>query len=804
MGRKRKLPRSFKVPEWRSASDSDSDHGHPLDHEQQRENDHDFQGHLCQTQNEVQFAVSTESSGSPSSHSQYQESGGSTHPRSSSRSTSCSRSFPLSSFDTFDNDELPNTSATPSHSSVSIKSDEPPHTPLTQHPGQHHGHVQDDHEPQEEQEHEEEEVQGQELPTVDNTIDPDADPDDPNGPDDDDDDNDDDDVDEHDDDDDDDDDMDMDEIPEYFHLLQTLSQKWLDVELTHNVSKSASNAFWNLAKTHFHSLFIQKQVQGISKKTPMFTHLRNKLYDSHCLPVNMEFGYVHKRSGQLSFVTSEKTPLSRFPTSTYKKVFEVASLKVIFYSHNIDISLFSLKYEINYNDNFYLNFYPLFQVDDILQLHSKVCPRYNQEPTLMLSLDGVSESKSTSVSLDVYSCNVKNCRNIYPLRIVRPVNKFKVDNVSQFENVLNDLKTNHCELIDFVADNPKRATVREATQHGSYYACEYCSAKASLHSVGNTASKQKSEHYKKQIKDIEKQIEEINDRPGTSASKEKDNDNVDTLRSIIQELKQSEQSAKTVKKLVWPATSVNGPLRTEEEVRNITDTIAEEGVDALTRDYLKGFIGKSLLLDYPQFDFIHGIPTEYMHSLCLGVVKRMLELTFSVGEVRPRHSNRKLTPPSVYNAFMSDIKVPHEFSRRARQLDFGVLKAQEMRNIILFFFPLIVQCMEPTAKKRKLWLLLAYVIRSCCLSNDEFEYISDNHITNLCHQFYALYEKLFSVHNCTYNTHIIGSHLLLMRRNGPLSFTSAFPFESFYAELRHSFTPGTISPLKQMIQKVIL
>ena len=34
--------------------------------------------------------------------------------------------------------------------------------------------------------------------------------------------------------------------------------------------------------------------------------------------------------------------------------------------------------------------------------------------------------------------------------------------------------------------------------------------------------------------------------------------------------------------------------------------------------------------------------------------------------------------------------------------------------------------------------------------------------------------------------------------------TSAFSFESFYAELRHSFTPGTMSPVKQMLEKVIL
>ena len=43
-----------------------------------------------------------------------------------------------------------------------------------------------------------------------------------------------------------------------------------------------------------------------------------------------------------------------------------------------------------------------------------------------------------------------------------------------------------------------------------------------------------------------------------------------------------------------------------------------------------------------------------------------------------------------------------------------------------------------------------------------------------------------------------------MRSQGPLTETSAFIFESFYAELRKSFKPGTRSVLKQMFQTVLL
>ena len=182
----------------------------------------------------------------------------------------------------------------------------------------------------------------------------------------------------------------------------------------------------------------------------------------------------------------------------------------------------------------------------------------------------------------------------------------------------------------------------------------------------------------------------------------------------------------------------------------------------------------------------------------------MLELTFAVGENRTRMTNRRLTHPSVFNALIRSLKLFREFSRRVRELDFAVLKAQEMRNIILFLFPIIVQCIEPEAKERRLWLLLAFMLRSCIVPNAEYENISKPEIENACKQFYQLFEKLFSSKNCSYSVHIIASHLLLIRSQGPFTETSAFIFENFYGEMRKSFTPGTVSTLKQIMQKVYL
>ena len=58
--------------------------------------------------------------------------------------------------------------------------------------------------------------------------------------------------------------------------------------------------------------------------------------------------------------------------------------------------------------------------------------------------------------------------------------------------------------------------------------------------------------------------------------------------------------------------------------------------------------------------------------------------------------------------------------------------------------------------------------------------------------------------NCSYSIHVVCSHLLTIRGNQPLTFNSAFKFESFYAEMRNCFQPGTTSTLKQILQNVIM
>lgn len=296
---------------------------------------------------------------------------------------------------------------------------------------------------------------------------------------------------------------------------------------------------------------------------------------------------------------------------------------------------------------------------------------------IILSLDGVSESKSTSISLDVYSIKFRGCRDVYPVKIIRPIVKNQVDDYEQFRMVLEDLKQNGLKIDCCVGDNPKRSFMRNSLQAAGKICCEYCFESG----VQCVHKEEKNVDY---IKKLEEQkltlISEID-----SLHPVNDTDQIEALNKILDNLKETEKIVKQKKTshIVWPSSTMNGEMRTREKIVEIVEKI-ESGTE-LTAFEKKGIKGRSLLLDIEDFDYVLQLPTEYMHLVSLGVVKRLLELTFSVGENRYRVTKRPLTSPNLFNDLMKYIKVPREFSRRARKLDLAVLKAQELRNLLIFF-----------------------------------------------------------------------------------------------------------------------
>ena len=279
----------------------------------------------------------------------------------------------------------------------------------------------------------------------------------------------------------------------------------------------------------------------------------------------------------------------------------------------------------------------------------------------------------------------------------------------------------------------------------------------------------------------------------------------ENLQTIMKHLDNAETLAKKKNRcshIVWPASTAQGELRTKEKILDIVERI--EAGDELSNMEKKGIKGRSILLNLDYFDYVCAMPAEYMHLLSFGVVKRLLQLTFSVTDSRTRIIERPLISPAIFNDLMQCVKMFKEFSRRARKLDLAVMKAQELRNLVLFYFPLVTKSLGDSHKEIKVWEMLAYMIRACILPENEYSGVNVNHIKYCQKNFYNMYEQLYGEKNCSYSIHVLAAHLLLIRALGPLTETSAFRFENFYGELRRSFQPGTVSVAKQMLQNVML
>ena len=397
----------------------------------------------------------------------------------------------------------------------------------------------------------------------------------------------------------------------------------------------------------------------------------------------------------------------------------------------------------------------------------------------------------------MYSIKFKGCRTIYPIRIVRPIKKINFDHSLQLNLAINDINDNDCKIKQFIGDNPKRANAKKCLCFSSWYPCEYCVAKGTKVVTNNVEVSKKKENLEMQKKIVSEKISQISNLPSTRE------DELEKLKNLERELTEAHKKIKAKKSnIVWPKTSANAPARTRDDTFETIQCI--ENGQPLSIDEAKGVSGRSLLFDLPYFDFVEDVPVDYLHTGCLGVTKRCVELCFKVGDNRPRITKRPLTSPLTFNRLISQIKVVREFNRRVRDLDFAVYKGQEFRNLSLFMFPLIVNCFEDDAKEKDMWLYLAYMMRAGVAPTEEFAAISTDVVQFCCTNFYSIYQALFGVKNCTYNTHVFPSHLLKMRADGPLTNTSAFPFESFYGELRNVFVPGTVSTLKQIISNVLI
>ena len=106
-----------------------------------------------------------------------------------------------------------------------------------------------------------------------------------------------------------------------------MSEKWIETEIDHRVSKTASDIFWKLANDMFHPLYVAKGDRG--RKIPQMAQIRNKLNKKKIPRVGMDVGFKSKETGDITVIEDVTViPTTRFPPNQYHRLFEIASVPV--------------------------------------------------------------------------------------------------------------------------------------------------------------------------------------------------------------------------------------------------------------------------------------------------------------------------------------------------------------------------------------------------------------------------------------------------------------------------------------------
>jgi hypothetical protein len=181
-------------------------------------------------------------------------------------------------------------------------------------------------------------------------------------------------------------------------------------------------------------------------------------------------------------------------------------------------------------------------------------------------------------------------------------------------------------------------------------------------------------------------------------------------------------------------------------------------------------------------------PPEYMHSICLGVVRKLFKLY-----VLPNKGERlpcKLSvvqQTSLSNLIITTAKfTPSEFQRRLRSLkELPHFKATEFRSLLLYFGPYLLKSFLPREYYEHFLLLhfAVYVFVSSQLS----------HLHSLAarciHIFVYKMPVLFGLHSMSYNVHVIQHLYEFVKMYGPLDNYSAFPYENLLSIIKRRIRP---------------
>ncbi|XP_036142749.1 uncharacterized protein LOC105834125 isoform X1 [Monomorium pharaonis] len=194
---------------------------------------------------------------------------------------------------------------------------------------------------------------------------------------------------------------------------------------------------------------------------------------------------------------------------------------------------------------------------------------------------------------------------------------------------------------------------------------------------------------------------------------------------------------------------------------------------------------------------ITQFPLDYMHLVCLGVMKKLLNLWIrGVKNIKLRASE--------INQLSADLKtlvshIPIEFSRKPRGLDeLDRWKATEFRLFLLYTGLITMWSYLPINYLRNFYALHCAISILCnpidCKNNNAYAH-------ELLVYFVQTFKILYSEKYVTYNVHNLIHLHEDVKNYGCLDMFSAFPFENYFQEMKKMLRKSA-QPLQQLHRRL--
>ena len=237
-------------------------------------------------------------------------------------------------------------------------------------------------------------------------------------------------------------------------------------------------------------------------------------------------------------------------------------------------------------------------------------------------------------------------------------------------------------------------------------------------------------------------------------------------------------------KMTYP--EINSSLRTNEQFNEMTDEDHHTGISPL--NILYAFMG---------FGLVSHFPLDYMHLVCLGVVRKLIKLWVK-GPLPTRMPHNVV---SMISGLLLNVRscIPSEFVRRPRSLlEISQWKATELRQFLLYSGPVVLCGKIPKLMYRN-FLLLSVSIRILLSPQLCSEY--SDYAQQLLESFIQNFGRIYGQDMLIYNIHNLVHLVQDAKRYGTLDNVSAFPFESFLGKLKR-LVRGHQFPLAQLVRRI--